>query len=43
MFHPLGLSDMQAANNLFGGCISAWQKEDFCVSCFPEEYAPYIP
>ena len=28
MFHSLGPSDMQATNNLFGGCISIWEKED---------------
>ena len=28
MFHSLGLSDMQTTNNLFGGCISVWEKGD---------------
>ena len=28
MFNSLGPSDMQATNNLFGGCISVWEKED---------------
>ena len=44
---------MQATNNLFGGCISVWEKKRRRVipSCvlwtirgtFPEEDATYIP
>ena len=38
---------MQATNNLFGGCISVWEKEEeewyCCVhGTFPEEDAAYI-
>ena len=54
MFNSLGPSDMQATNNLFGGCISVWEKKGrqrvipSCVlwtirGTFPEEDATYIP
>ena len=28
MFNSSSPTDMQATNNLFGGCISVWEKEE---------------
>ena len=51
MFNSSSPTDMQATNNLFGGCISVWEKEEeewyCCVhwtihGTFPEEDAAYI-